>query len=213
MELQQLEMFVAVYQERSFKRGAKRVCRTQPAVSLAIAKLEREIGSPVLERKRGRREELHLTRTGELIYQYASQMLGLRDELLAVLVPGRRHASQCLRLGISEDYLTDSFGELVGSFRRRRPYVRVEVCYEKADTLFAEVRERKLDLAILDALPRFLHGNMETICVPTRFGSNILGQEQTLWVLRNRAGRSRASWEFEQELCSLTAGSNERAAV
>jgi hypothetical protein len=55
MELMQLEMFVKVYEERSFKRAAEKVYRTQPAVSLAIAKLEKEVGGPLLVRRRGRR--------------------------------------------------------------------------------------------------------------------------------------------------------------
>jgi hypothetical protein len=53
MELMQLEMFVAVFQERSVRRAAERVCRTQPAVSLALGKLEWKIGSRLVERGRG----------------------------------------------------------------------------------------------------------------------------------------------------------------
>ena len=40
MELMQLEMFVAVIEERSVQKAADRVCRTQPAVSIALRKLE-----------------------------------------------------------------------------------------------------------------------------------------------------------------------------
>jgi Bacterial regulatory helix-turn-helix protein, lysR family len=42
-ELMQLEMFVAVAEERSFLRAAERVFRTQPAISIGIRKLEGEL--------------------------------------------------------------------------------------------------------------------------------------------------------------------------
>ena len=47
MELMQLEMFVAVVEERSFVRAAERVFRTQPAVSIGLRKLEGRIGVPL----------------------------------------------------------------------------------------------------------------------------------------------------------------------
>jgi DNA-binding transcriptional LysR family regulator len=97
MDLMQLEMFVTVCQERSFKLAAQKVYRTQPAVSLAIAKLEKEIGSPLLLRRRGRRDGFHLTRSGELIYAYALRMLGLRNELVVSMQAGKTHRGECLR--------------------------------------------------------------------------------------------------------------------
>jgi DNA-binding transcriptional LysR family regulator len=206
MELLQLEMFVAVFEERSFKRGAKRVCRTQPAVSLAISKLEKELGSVLLERRRGRQEELHLTRAGELIYRYASRMIGVREELHSVLVPGSRRSPERLRLGISEGWSPEWLGEFVPRFRRDRLHVRVEVWYERADALFEEVRERKIDMAIVDAAPSFLHGSMETVCVPASLDRGLPSRGQTAWLLRNRTGRSVASLEFEQELRSFMEG-------
>src|SRR5260370_32691994 len=54
MELMQLEMFVAVVEERSFLRAAERVFRTQPAVSIGLRKLEERIGVPLLDRSHRR---------------------------------------------------------------------------------------------------------------------------------------------------------------
>jgi LysR family hydrogen peroxide-inducible transcriptional activator len=52
MELMQLEIFVAVVEERSARKAADRVFRTQPALSIAIGKLEREVGFALLHRSR-----------------------------------------------------------------------------------------------------------------------------------------------------------------
>jgi DNA-binding transcriptional LysR family regulator len=86
MEFKQLEMFVAVAEERSVIRAAARVFRTQPAVSMAVAKLEQECGSPLFHRSRESR--FQLTRTGRLLHRYATRMLALRDEAEALLGKG-----------------------------------------------------------------------------------------------------------------------------
>ena len=77
MEFKQLEMFVAVAQLRSVSRAAERVFRTQQAVSMAITKLEDEVGQPLFYR---RQRQFELTPTGELLWKYATRMLELRDE-------------------------------------------------------------------------------------------------------------------------------------
>ncbi|MBB2940549.1 DNA-binding transcriptional LysR family regulator [Actinoplanes lutulentus] len=51
MELRQLEYFVAVAEEGSFTKGARRVRVAQSAVSATIQKLERELGLPVFARE------------------------------------------------------------------------------------------------------------------------------------------------------------------
>lgn len=77
MEFKQLEMLVAVADERSLIRAAERVFRTQPAVSMALAKLEDEIGADLFSRA-GR--SLELTAVGTMMVEYARKLLALRDE-------------------------------------------------------------------------------------------------------------------------------------
>ena len=69
MDLLQLEHFVAVVQEGSFTRAAERVCRTQPAVSQSIKKLEEAVGGPLFARDT---PELTLTEAGRALVDYAT---------------------------------------------------------------------------------------------------------------------------------------------
>lgn len=90
MELMQLEMFVAVIEERSVQKAADRVCRTQPAVSIALRKLEDHFGTTLLDRSR--RRDYRLTQAGELLFEFASAMLAIRNELVSTL---RGEATRC----------------------------------------------------------------------------------------------------------------------
>lgn len=75
-------MFVALADERHVQRAAERVFRTQPAVSMAIAKLEEEVGLSLFVRS----ERFRLTPSGEILYAYARQLLKLREEATAALL-------------------------------------------------------------------------------------------------------------------------------
>jgi len=92
MEFKQLEMFVAIAEERSIIRAAEKVFRTQPAVSMALSKLEQEIGSCLFHRARDRR--FHLTKAGEVLHEYAKRLLALRDEAAEVVTKRTMACSQ-----------------------------------------------------------------------------------------------------------------------
>jgi len=83
MELMQMEMFVAVVEEGSVRRAAERVHRTQPAVSIAVRKLEAEFGLPLFDRSK--RYAFRLTQAGESLLGYAKRMLSLRSEAVSQL--------------------------------------------------------------------------------------------------------------------------------
>lgn len=75
MELAQLEHFLAVVEERSFTRAAERVCRTQPAVSQSIKKLEVHV--PV--------QELNLSRRTLMVYRDQGYVSDSALELIKIV--------------------------------------------------------------------------------------------------------------------------------
>lgn len=77
MDLPELEMFVAVVEERSVGRAAARMFRTQQAVSIALGKLEKQIGTTLLDRSS--RLAFRLTPAGALLYEKATQMIAIRN--------------------------------------------------------------------------------------------------------------------------------------
>jgi DNA-binding transcriptional LysR family regulator len=77
MELNQLETFLAVAEERSFSRAAVRLHRTQPAVSQVIRKLEASVGETLFDRAA---RDGSLTASGALLRDYALRLLALRRE-------------------------------------------------------------------------------------------------------------------------------------
>ena len=151
MELMQLEMFVAVVEEGSVHKAADKVCRTQPALSIAIRKLESEIGSKLFDR--AERYNYHLTPAGELLYSYATRLLALRNETVASLrdlVHLRRGA---VRIGANESTSVYLLPRLTQTFHEQYPDIKIEVTCEHTEKLLSQMEARRLDLALLAYLP------------------------------------------------------------
>ena len=125
MDLMQLEMFVATAELRSVQRAAERVFRTQPAVSMAIRKLEEELGSPLFDRSN--RGNYQLTAAGDVLFAHAKRLLGLRDEALTHVKELQSLEDGRVRIGANESTGHYLLPKLIQNFRKKHPKVRVDV--------------------------------------------------------------------------------------
>ena len=78
MELYPLKVFLTVASEKSFSRAAEKLLRTQPAVSLAIQKLESDLQEKLIYRSG---KELLLTDAGYIVHDYARRFENLEADL------------------------------------------------------------------------------------------------------------------------------------
>ena len=78
VDLAALQVFQTVAREQSYSRAAEKLYRTQPAISIAMRKLEDWVGQPLFVRGTGART---LTDAGTLLLEYADRMLNLREEI------------------------------------------------------------------------------------------------------------------------------------
>lgn len=74
MQLKQLEVFVQVVRLKSFSKAADALYLTQPTISAHISALESELGTKLVVRST---KEIQLTTTGNILFSYANQILGL----------------------------------------------------------------------------------------------------------------------------------------
>jgi DNA-binding transcriptional LysR family regulator len=78
MEWYSLQVFKTVATERSFSRAAEKLYRTQPAVSLAVQRLEAELGERLMDRAG---KDLLLTDAGQIVFDYARRFDNLKADL------------------------------------------------------------------------------------------------------------------------------------
>jgi DNA-binding transcriptional LysR family regulator len=145
MELYNLKVFMTVANERSFSRAAEALRRTQPAITLAVQKLERDIGDKLLDRS-GR--ELTLTDSGRVVLEYSRRFDNLERDLQNSLAELRDVAAGRLVIGANETtslYLM----RYIMRYRRHYPKVKVQVRRSLSGRIPAQVIDGDLEFGVL----------------------------------------------------------------
>jgi DNA-binding transcriptional LysR family regulator len=146
MELRHLRYFVAVAQEQSFSRAARRLNISQPPLSMQIRDLESELGTRLFNRTT---RNVELTPIGAAMLPEAIRILDqtrISFEHLQSLVTGLRNR---LRLGILPTVAIEPFACGLRSFRELYPAVELHLDQGSVEVLLKMVDEGRLDAAIV----------------------------------------------------------------
>lgn len=165
LSLDVLRTFVTIADLGSFQKAGDLVGRTQPAISLQMKKLERELSRKLFE-KRG--QHYHLNQDGIWLYDYAKRMLALNDEIFRELSQQRLRGR--LRLGIPSEFASTILPSIIGEFSQRYPDVALEVTSALSRHLLANNTSEKFDL-ILALTP----SEQQTV-------GEIVLQDELIWV-------------------------------
>ncbi len=167
MTVTQLSYFVSVCRTKSISRASAECFVTQPAISLAIREIEKEFGL-ILFYRRGNR--LKLTQEGERLYEKATKLLGLYEELENDMSAVKNNRIP-LRIGIAPLLSIVYFPELINDLRKIYPEISV--------TLFEYGSARAHELIYNDELD-FALVNMEFYDID-KFNSVMLAEDRLLF--------------------------------
>lgn len=143
----QLEVFVQTALLGSLRAAADRVHLTQPAASMALAELERQLGSSLFDRERGR---LHLNARGRELLPRARELLERQAEF-GQLAHGKPAAlSGELRIGASNTVGNYRVGELLGGFVRAHPQVTIRLHVANTESIAALLLDHALDVGCVE---------------------------------------------------------------
>ena len=149
MDLDQLQTFLTVAEERSFSRAAVRLHRTQPAVSQVIRKLEESVGETLFDRAA---RDGSLTAAGNLLREYAVRLLALRREASSALSELKSLERGRLQLAANE-YTCLYLLPALDHFRRKFPQIGVTVHRTLASRIPDELNLRTFEIGIVSYRP------------------------------------------------------------
>jgi len=146
MQVQQLAYFAAVARTRHFTRAAELVGVSQPTLSKQIRVLENSLGSPLFVRNRG---QIELTSAGEALLPHAQRLLIDVESAQRSVdeVAGLRRGR--VRLGATPSLCDGLLPDLLATFHERHPDIELEVQEAGSRVLTRELRQGRLDLALL----------------------------------------------------------------
>ena len=146
MELRQLRQFVAVADLMSFRRAAERLHMAQPPLSVAIHKLEDELGAELFER-RGR--TIRLTPAGHEALRTSRRCLSDADEVFSATRTAAKGESGLIRVGFVGSATYALLPRLIPAFRRRYPRIELELRESTNLELLALIEQERLDVGLV----------------------------------------------------------------
>jgi DNA-binding transcriptional LysR family regulator len=157
--LDQLRILKAIAAEGSFKRAADSLYVSQPAVSLQVQHLERQLDVPLFDRG-GRRAQL--TEAGQLLLSYGDRILSLCQETCRAIDDLQNLNGGTLIIGASQTTGTYLMPQMIGLFRKKYPEVSVQLHVHSTRRTAWSVANGQVDLAIIGGeIPADLHDSLE----------------------------------------------------
>jgi DNA-binding transcriptional LysR family regulator len=149
MELHALQVFLTVATERSFSRAAEKLLRTQPAVSLALQRLEQELGERLIDRSG---KELILTDAGRTVLDFARRFQSLQQELDNSLAELRDNSAGRLTIGANES-TTLYLLRHIQRYRVLYPKIKVQVRRSLSSKIPDELLDGNLEMGVISYDP------------------------------------------------------------
>lgn len=150
MDVAALRTVQAVAEAGSVTAAAARLHCVPSAVTARLRALEAELGQPLFVRRpRG----MTPTPAGVVLLGYAARAIRLMDEAARALAPGAAPQGT-LRIGATDTSATVHLPPVFARFHEAHPAVTLRLTSMVTRELLAEVREHRLDCAIVNAVPR-----------------------------------------------------------
>lgn len=149
MELHSLQVFLTVATEKSFSRAAEKLLRTQPAISLALQRLEQELGEKLIDRSA---KDLILTDAGRTVLEYARRFESLHREFDNSLAELRDNSAGRLIIGANES-TTLYLLRHIERYRELYPKVKVQVRRSFSSKIPNELLDGNLELGVISYDP------------------------------------------------------------
>jgi LysR family hydrogen peroxide-inducible transcriptional activator len=189
MDLAQLRYLVTIADEGGFTQAARKLKLSQPSLSLAIKKLEDEVGQPLFDRLTRR---VVPTQAGEHLLDTARRLLSELERSVSEVRELKGEVTGKLRVGAIPTIGPFVLPEVIDQFTRRYPEVELHITEHVTSRLMQMLESGELDVALTSAMPERPGIHMD-----------LIGNEDLVTILSQQhalAGRSHINWaELENE--------------
>jgi len=159
IDLRKLEVFLKVYETRSFSKASKELYLTQPTITLHIKDLEESLGVTLLNRNT---RKVVPSKAGRVVYEYGKEIVKLLKEMKKELEAYKEEKRKVIEIGGSTIPGQYIFPKLIKDFREENPEVSVFLKVGDSKEITERVIKGDLDLGMVGAV----YKNKELVYVP-----------------------------------------------
>lgn len=148
--LQQMEAVIALVEERSFSRAAKKMLLTQPALTKNIKNVEDSLGVMVVKRSNA---GISLTPEGKILYDYAQRIMKLRDEAKSKITKLHENSGGEIYIGASTIPANYILPRVLSAFGKTNPDIRIYVKTADSEEAMNMVLDNEVEIGCIGKKP------------------------------------------------------------
>lgn len=145
MDIKQISYFLAVAQEKSFSKAAENLTVSQPTLSVAVKKLEEELGVQLFY---SFSREQRLTDEGLRLMKGARRLMEAYQQTVEGVRVMDRNTEGAFTLGLSPLFGACFFGDLLPGFSAAYPNIHIEIVEDGANRIDEKVARGEVDLGV-----------------------------------------------------------------
>jgi DNA-binding transcriptional LysR family regulator len=149
--LQQMEALIALVEEGSFSRAAKKMHLTQPALTKNIRNAEDYAGARLVNRSSA---GISLTAEGKIIYDYARHMVKLREEAREKIISLSNNVGGNIYISASTIPATYILPRTLSTFRKSHPEILIYIKAADSEEAMNMVLENEVEIGIIGKKPQ-----------------------------------------------------------
>tara|TARA_R110000744_G_scaffold177600_2_gene296537 strand:+ start:307 stop:1188 length:882 start_codon:yes stop_codon:yes gene_type:complete len=146
MNLKRLEYFCQLALLGNFTRAALKIGIAQPALTIAIQKLEHEVGLKLINRAE---KNALLTAEGEVLYKLATELLNQAKQVELTLEDLKNLEQGTIRFGVSAMMGSYYFPKVLTEFKQKYPKIKIQLIDQGTAALEKMLQNGELDLALI----------------------------------------------------------------
>ena len=145
--LKQLHVFITITQEKTLTAAAEKLFLSKPAVSMALAELEKQLGHKLFERKNNR---LLINEMGSALLPLADEQIE-RSQAITSLFDNHNFQGQ-IRIGSSNTVGNHLLPILLAQFRKSKNHHDQYLCIDNSTSIGQRLKDYELDIALVEGL-------------------------------------------------------------
>jgi DNA-binding transcriptional LysR family regulator len=150
LRIEQLQYFTEIAQYQSFSIAAAHLHISQPSISQAISSLEKELNVKLFERSR---TGVKLTRTGQTLLKKAQSALNIIQDIYDEAQAESQSLTGSLQIATIPSICNAFLSDALSLYKKRHPYVRIEVNEEGSTQIKQDVLSGRTDLGLISSKP------------------------------------------------------------
>lgn len=183
MDFRQLYYFKEIVKQGSISKAAEVLHIAQPPLSQLLKKLETDLGTTLIHRYR---QKWELTATGEILYQYANQMLMQIQDVKQQIQEIEQGIGGTVSIGVSST-CSNMLIDYVSTFRTQYPNVKIKIVTGNSEELLKKLEQREIDVALLLRLGnseqyemKILKKQPTAVIIPSSWATSFSSQHVTI---------------------------------